>query len=92
MKFNLTEEESERLENCAQSTGVPQLWKADGKGPAMTITDIVRSGGTGPRGEIPKKWKPVSLSEVVKTWKPKNSVKDSVSCACDGKGCENCSY
>lgn len=93
----LTDEEAERLENCASSTTTPQLWKADGKGEAVSISDIVRGRGmaTGEDGKKyrPGKWTPVGLGEKVNSWKPTGNADDpEVSCACDKEeGCEKCS-
>lgn len=92
----LTDEETERLENCAQSTTTPQLWKADGEGEPVSITDIVKSRGmaAGKDGKSyrPKKWTPVGLDSVVKDWKPTGNAEDQESCAHDeSESCEKCS-
>lgn len=91
----LSDEEVERLENCAQSTAVPQLWSPDG-GEPMSITDIVKNQGmaTSKEGKKyrPKKWSPVGLDSMVSKWKPSGKADDEmVACACDGEGCEKCS-
>jgi hypothetical protein len=79
MQNFLNDEEVEKLESCAQSSTVPQLWSADG-GEPMTITDIVRNRGKtkDKSGKLfhPKKWKPVGLSDMVNKWKPKGNADD----------------
>lgn len=75
----LTDEEAERLENCAQSTSTPQLWSPDG-GEPMSISDIVKGRGmaTGKDGKKyhPKKWTPVGLDKMVSSWKPTGNAED----------------
>lgn len=90
----LTEEEVEKLENCAQSTATPQLWKADGQGKPVSISDIVKSKGMakGKDGKSyrPKRWIPVGLEVLVKKWKPTGKAEDQMSCVCEGRGCDKC--
>lgn len=92
----LSEEQEEKLENYAQSSSVPQLWKADGKGEPMSITDIVKSKGFATvdgKKYKPKKWKPVSLSDKVMSddFGKVNHSKDQEKCDnCSGEGCYKC--
>lgn len=93
--LELTEEEEKKLVNYAESSSSPQLWSPDG-GEPVTITDIVKNHGKAIKDGkpyTPKKWTPVSLSEMVSKWKPTGKAEDAtVSCNCakDSSGCEVC--
>lgn len=89
----LTEEESGRLENCAQSSTTPQLWSPDG-GEPVSISDIVKSRGMatdkGGQKYRPKKWTPIGLDSIVKDWKPSGNADDATTCECKKEDCEAC--
>jgi hypothetical protein len=79
MENFIDDEEVKKLESCAQSSTVPQLWSADG-GEPMSISDIVKNRGKAKNksGKLynPKKWTPVGLSDTVKKWIPKGKADD----------------
>lgn len=91
----LSDEEVKKLENFAESsTTTSQLWRADGDGEPMSITDIVKSRGIAKNKSgkeyRPKKWTAVGLDTIVNKWKPTGKADDANVCVCDGAGCEKC--